>query len=93
MGPHAEEDPSASLVQHERAMDERVVHLQQAFKEVSRLGRNLADQLLQHDNGRLAVDDQLPDAAVLVIDHDQLLSLVLRDDRQVEIEQVALDPI
>ena len=67
-------------------MDERVVHLQQALEEISRLGRHLTDQLLENDNGRLTVDDQLLDAVVLVIDHNQLFSLVLRDDLKVEIE-------
>src|SRR5262245_32795702 len=73
------------------AMDQCAIHLKQATEHVPRIGWDVQNHLLKDQQRLLAVDHQIADPALMILDDEEVLGRIFTHNHEVELMHIALN--
>src|SRR5262245_20139812 len=72
-------------------MDQRAIHLEQTTEYVTRMSWHVQNHLLEDQQRLLAVDHQVADAALMILNDEDVLGKVFTHNHEVDLMHIALN--
>src|SRR5215831_19375965 len=84
-----EQDMLAIFGERKSTMDQCTIHLEQATEHVSRIGWDVQNHLLEDQQRLLAVDHQVVDPMLMILNDEELMGRVFTHNHKVELMHIA----
>src|SRR5215813_4235373 len=86
-----EQDTLAIFGERKGTMNQRAIHLEQTTEHDTRIGGNVQNHLLENQQRLLAVDHQVVDPALMILNDEDVLGRVFTHNHEVELMHIALN--
>src|SRR5215510_641632 len=86
-----EQDMLAIFGERKGTMDQRAIHLEQTTEHIARISWDVQNHLLEDQQRLLAVDHQVVDPALIILDDEDVLGRIFTHNYKVELMHVALN--